>query len=162
MLVAKSEVGMLVGVTIFAVSFWRMAERRGHGRGGHFASAPSAPLASSSHCPFSAKCPGLVRLCSTSSSMASWFLLGAALHGRLRWHPGACALHPLRSWLWRRLRRQVLVAIAFELFLQVFELGRSRGARECADHDGHLNRRLQWLVHCTSMTSCFVEKLKTI
>ena len=48
-------------------------------------------------------------------------LLSGAHCVRLRrWHPGACALHPLLSWLWRRLRQLVLVTLAFELFLQVF------------------------------------------
>ena len=154
MLVAQSEVGAVVGVTIIVVSFWRMAERRGHGRGGHFAPVPPAPLASSSHCPFSASCPGLGRLCSSSSSMAKWcscFVLsyvfvfdgllefalcipfargfGGVSDGRFSW-PSRSSSSCRRS-----------------------ETGRSRGARECADHEGHLSRRLQWLVHRTSMTS---------
>ena len=77
MLVAESVVGTLVGFTIIVVDFWRMAEQRGHGCGDHFAgilwvTAPSAPLASSSHCPLSVRRPGLACRCSSSSSMASW------------------------------------------------------------------------------------------
>ena len=74
---AQLEVDAIVGVTIIIVGFWRMAERRGYGRGGHFAevlwtTVLPAPLASSSHCPFSARCPGTGRLCSPFSSTTSW------------------------------------------------------------------------------------------
>ena len=103
-LVAWSEVGALVGVTIIVPGFWRMAERRGHGCGGHFVG-------------FSGRRRFLLHWFPLATVLSRWGALVLLVYARpprlwrrgdlarclvcrLWWLPGAALYVLLHSWIW--------------------------------------------------------------